>query len=133
MKSKKIIYFDGVCNLCNWAVRFILKRDKKSVFLFASLQSNCAIKYLNIPDGESAEFDSIVFQKGNQVFFKSDAVIHILRDMGGVWKFFYVFNLLPKSWRNGMYDVVARKRYLWFGKQNTCMVPTPEVEERFLD
>ena len=135
MKSqqlKKIIYFDGICNLCNWSVRFILKYDKNVVFLFASLQSEFTKKHL-VHFNEAERINESIVYQDHQVFYtKSDAVLKILNDLGGVWKLFYVFKIIPQNLRDWLYDFIARNRYRLFGKKDNCMIPSPEVKDRFL-
>lgn len=130
---KKIIYFDGVCNLCNWSVRLIIKNDKEGIFSFASLQSDFAKKHLLYLNGQDIKFDSVVYQNGEVVLIKSEAVFQIVNDFGGIWKGLAVFRVIPQSWLDGLYDVIAKNRYRWFGKMDQCMVPTPEIQSRFLD
>jgi predicted DCC family thiol-disulfide oxidoreductase YuxK len=131
--DKKIILFDGVCNLCNRSVQFVLKRDTKGQFVFGSLQSQvgCALLgQLHLP----AEFsDSIVLIENNLVYTRSSAVLRVLKTLGRGWQATYLFMLLPKWIRDGLYDWIARNRYQWFGRRQTCMVPDPKWESRFLD
>ncbi len=131
-KQEKVILFDGVCNLCNGAVQFIIKRDKQKNFLFASLQSNYAAKVLkgkNIGTG----LDTIVLLSNEQVFIKSRAVLEISRALPGVWPLLYVFRIMPTFLRDAVYEWIARNRYRFFGKKDTCMIPSPELKSRFLD
>lgn len=128
----KVVLFDGVCNFCQASVQFIIKHDKSNSLKFASLQSDIGktlIAQYNIP----ATVDSIVFIKDNKAFIKSDAALEI----AGFFEFpFYIlkyFNIVPVAIRNFVYDIIARNRYNWFGKQDACMLPSPEVSARFLD
>ena len=130
---KKIIYFDGVCNLCNWAVRLIIRHDKRKVFSFASLQSTYASERLMYGNGQDIKLYSVVFQDGNHISVKSDAVLKVCQHLGGAWKLLLIFRIVPRSWRDWVYDMVADQRYRWFGKRDKCMVPTPELQSRFLD
>jgi predicted DCC family thiol-disulfide oxidoreductase YuxK len=130
---KKIIYFDGVCNLCNWAVRLIIKYDKRKVFSFASLQSNYARDHLVYGNGQDIKFDSVVYQEDHIVLIRSEAVLRICKHLGGVWSLLYIFRVVPIKWRDWLYDIVAGNRYQWFGKRDQCMIPTPELQSRFLD
>lgn len=130
---QKIILFDGVCNLCNKSVQFILKKDKKKEFFFASLQGKtgvCLLQKFNLPEND---LNSFLFVDNEKVYDRSTAALQVLRELGGVWKFFYVFMLVPKFVRDGIYKWIARNRYKWFGKRNECWLPTPELESRFLD
>ncbi len=127
-----IVFFDGVCNLCNRAVQFILKRDKTALFHFASLQSDFAIRLLDdhreIPPGT----DSIVYMQGDRLYFKSEAILKILYKLGGIWKLSKVFEILPGSLSDRLYDLIARKRYRWFGIKESCTLSDPDYPERFI-
>jgi predicted DCC family thiol-disulfide oxidoreductase YuxK len=126
---ERLILFDGVCNLCNGSVNFIIDRDPSEKFMFASLQSASAEKYL-----QSANYmDSIVYIKRDHIWYKSDAVLEIARELGGLWPVFCVFKIIPKKVRDWVYDWVASNRYRWFGKREVCRVPTKELKDRFLD
>ncbi|MCG8383935.1 MAG: thiol-disulfide oxidoreductase DCC family protein [Cytophagales bacterium] len=134
MESKEIIFFDGVCNLCNGAVNFIIDRDRHGRFLFASLQSGLAKDKLDPTGVDVSKLDSIVLlKKDGTVREKSSAVLHIAKRLGGGWPLMYVFMLLPKPIRDLAYDFIARNRYKWFGRQDQCRMPTPELRQRFLD
>jgi predicted DCC family thiol-disulfide oxidoreductase YuxK len=128
-----IILFDGVCNLCNGIVQFIIKRDPQGKFIFASLQSETGRKLLEKSGLPSDEFDSIVLIRGEQYFIKSNAGLRVLKELGGIWKLFYFFRFLPLSFRDFIYDLIAGSRYRMFGKSDSCMIPTPELKARFLD
>lgn len=128
-----IILFDGVCNLCNGIVQFIIKRDPKAKFRFTSLQSESGQKFLRKFGLPSDEFDSIVLIQGEQYFMKSTAGLRILKELRGIWKLFYFFRFLPLTFRDFIYDLIAGSRYRIFGKSESCMIPTPELKARFLD
>ncbi len=125
----KIILFDGVCNLCNAAVKFIIKRDPQAVFKFASLQSEVANKYLQSSD----EMGSVILIAGDHIYKESEAALKIARQLSGGWPLFYVFIIIPRPIRDSVYKVIARNRYKWFGKKDHCMVPTEDLKVRFLD
>lgn len=131
--SEKVIFFDGVCNLCNHSVNTIIDFDPKGKFQFASLQSEFAKKTLDVHFTNSLQPDSIVLLKKGKVYTKSSAALQIARDMSGLWKLMFVFWLVPAPLRNAVYDFVAKYRYKWFGKQDACRVPTPEIRSRFID
>ncbi len=117
--SIRLILIDGYCNLCNGTVKFIQKRDRNKLFHYVSLESEkgkLLIKKFNI----STQVDSVVFINKNQAFIKSDAAIEIARLLPFPWKIATLFKLFPKSWRDGIYDIIANKRYRWFGKTETC-------------
>lgn len=130
---KKIIYFDGVCNLCNRLVRFVINHDKLCIFSFSSLQSEFAKNIENHINGQDINYNTIVYQDGKSFYIKSDAVLKILKDFQGVWRVFYILKFIPRPWRDWLYDVIARNRYKVFGKMDQCMMPSKEVKERFID
>ena len=131
--KQPIILFDGVCNLCNSSVQFIIKRDKKELFLFASLQSRYAKE--NLPDEFSDEtaLQSIILKEGDEIKSKSSAVLTITKSLSGLWPLFYVLIVIPKFVRDWVYDIIAKNRYQWFGKKDQCMIPSPELKNRFID
>ena len=131
--EKNIVLFDGVCNLCNRLIRFIIKRDPKAIFRFAALQSKAGQEILIQMKLPKNDMDSVVYINEGEYFFRSSAILHILHDLGGVWKLFYVLIVIPSFCRDFIYSIVARTRYKVFGKKETCMVPTPELQQRFLD
>ena len=131
-KQKSIILFDGVCNLCNGAIQFVITRDRNNKFIFASLQSSSGqdllLKFgLNISD-----FDSFVLIANQQYYTKSTAALKVAQELGGIWQLLYCFIIIPKFIRDGIYDFVSRNRYKWFGKKDQCMLPTPALKEKFL-
>ena len=116
--NQRILLFDGVCNLCNRIVQFTIKRDPKGRFKFASLQSESGkalLKKFGLP---ADDFDSFVFINGNNYFLKSTAGLQVLKELGGVWKLFYVFIIVPRAWRDFIYDHIAKRRYRIFGKRD---------------
>jgi predicted DCC family thiol-disulfide oxidoreductase YuxK len=127
-----ILLFDGVCNLCNSIVQFTIKRDPKEKFKFASLQSESGQALLKKFGLSTYDFDSFVFINGDKYFLKSSAGLHVLKELGGVWKLFYVFIIFPRPLRDFVYNIIAKTRYKIFGKRDTCMVPTPGLKQRFL-
>jgi predicted DCC family thiol-disulfide oxidoreductase YuxK len=131
-KQDTILLFDGECNLCNGAVRFILPRDRGGVIRFASLQSPIAHQILAQYHYPMDEIDSVVLLEGGRIYTKSDAALRVARKLRGAWPLLYAFILLPASWRNALYDWVSRNRYTWFGKREQCLVPQPHWKQRFL-
>lgn len=132
---KTLVLFDGVCNLCNSTVQFIIRHDKAGRFQFASQQSEAGQRILrqhSIPT-EAALADSVVVIEGEKVWLESDAAFHILYCLGGVWSIPAVLWFLPKWLRDWAYRLIAKNRYRLFGRREHCMVPTPELKERFLD
>jgi predicted DCC family thiol-disulfide oxidoreductase YuxK len=130
--DKPIVFYDGVCNLCNGAVQFILKHEKSSVLQFASLQSEFAKKLIRqnkIP----SSVDSIIFYENNNFDVKSRAAFRIAQHLKPPWSFVNIFSFLPKSVTNAGYDLIARYRYRIFGKKETCPMPSKETRDRFID
>ncbi len=132
-KDNPIVLFDGVCNLCNRAVQFIIKRDKKKQFRFASLQGKAGNELLKKFDLPANVFNSFILFEEGKVYTRSTAALRIAKKLPGGWKLLYGLMILPRFIRNAVYNVIAKNRYKWFGKRNECMIPTPELKERFLD
>jgi len=130
--KKSIILFDGLCNLCNSSVQFILKHDKKEQFLFASLQSDACTKVLLHLNYKKKDINSIVLIEGSKVFYKSTAALRILRELNPLWNGFYAFIIVPEFIRDFIYDLIANNRYKWFGKQITCPIQNVSHKNRFI-
>ncbi len=129
----KIILFDGVCNLCNTSVQFIIKHDKHDVFRFAALQSEVGQKLILERGIDISKVDSIIMIEPGVVYYtKSGAALEIAKHLKGYRTISNVINLIPSGLRNIVYDFVARNRYKWYGKRDQCMVPTPELKAKFL-
>lgn len=126
----KVIYFDGVCGLCNGFVDFIMKIDRKGVFHFSPLQSEYAQK--NLPPEFIRDLDSVAVQIDGKILRKSAAVFAVFRELGGIWGVAGALGFFPEGLLNGAYDLVAKSRYRLFGKKETCRIPTPEERARFL-
>ncbi|WP_166924275.1 thiol-disulfide oxidoreductase DCC family protein [Flavobacterium poyangense] len=132
-KNKKIILFDGVCNLCNSAVQYIIKHDKKDVFRFVALQSELGIAICKHLGVSFSKMDSIIlYNPGVSYFYKSSAAIEIGRNFGGIWKLISICRIVPIFISDYVYDYVAKNRYNWYGKKESCMIPTAEIREKFL-
>ena len=132
-KNKKIILFDGVCNLCNSAVQFIIERDKKDVFRFVALQSDLGKEICNYIGIDTKITDSIIlYEPGIAYYYKSEAALKIASQLGGFYGFLGNFNFLPKKINDSIYDYIAKNRYKWYGKKEHCMIPTPELKAKFL-
>ena len=131
--NKKVILFDGVCNFCNDSVLKVIKYDVKNQFVFTSLQSDIGkeiTQYLGI---DTSKVDSIILYEPNVAYdIKSTAALKIINAFGGVWKLTQFFLIFPESFRNLVYDYIAKNRYKWFGKKDACMVPSKEIQEKFL-
>jgi predicted DCC family thiol-disulfide oxidoreductase YuxK len=131
--DRKIILFDGVCNLCNSSVQFIIKRDKSNRFQFASLQSSFAQSQLEKLGLDANEFYSIVLLTGNKVLLRSDAALEIAKDLSGLWPAFYAMKIIPRFIRDFFYNIISKNRYAFFGRREACMIPTPEMKPKFLE
>ena len=132
-KDKKIILFDGVCNLCNSSVQFVIKHDKKDVFRFVSLQSELGQNICHHLGISTLKIDStILYEPENKYYSKSDVAFKILKEITGFYKVLLVFSILPKSFLDIIYDWIAKNRYRWFGKIESCLIPTPELKTKFL-
>lgn len=129
---KRIILFDGECNFCDQSVQFILKRDKKEMFMFASLQGKTAESLLD-EHGIDCDTDSFVYIEGNHAYIKSSAALRVSRHLTRPWKWLSVLLIIPTFIRDFFYDFFAKNRYKWFGKKESCMLPSPDVRKRFLD
>lgn len=126
-----VILFDGVCNFCDASVQFILNRDPKGIFQFASLQSEAGqnlVKKHNVP----ADVDSMILIEDDKVYYKSTAALRISRHLQGAWKWLYGLIIIPSPIRNIVYDLIAKNRYKWFGQKESCMLPPPNIRKRFL-
>lgn len=125
--------FDGVCNLCNGAVNFIIDNDPKGHFQFAALQSDFGQQKLAALGFDQAAFDSLVLLQGDEVFTKSSAALRIAKQLKFPYPLLYVFIILPPFLRDAVYNLIARNRYKWWGKRDSCRMPTPELQSRFVE
>lgn len=131
-KEKPVLLFDGYCNLCSGSVIFIIKREKRDIFRFASLQSEFAKDLLSkLNSGENIP-DSIVLVEANEVYYKSKAALKVARRLKFPWSLLYIFIVIPPFFRDWMYDFIAKRRYRWFGKKQQCFVPQKDVQHKFL-
>lgn len=127
-----IILFDGVCNMCNSFVQFVIKRDPKGIFKFASLQSNTGSSILN-QYGYRKDLHSIVLIDGDTLYTESTAILHIISNLTGSVRILSLFKIVPKPLSDKLYQFGAKYRYQLFGKQTSCMIPTEEIKSRFID
>ncbi|SDS57284.1 Predicted thiol-disulfide oxidoreductase YuxK, DCC family [Gillisia sp. Hel1_33_143] len=131
--NKKIILFDGVCNLCNSAVNYVIEHDAKDFFRFASLQSKAGIELMEERGIDPNAIDSIILiEPGIAYYNKSTAALKIAKHLSGSISLLRFFSVLPEGFRNLVYDFIAKNRYQWFGKKDACMIPTPELKAKFL-
>ncbi len=130
--AETIVLFDGVCNLCNGSVQFLLRRDRRRRFRFAALQSAAGQALLEEYGLPTQILPTIVVLEGGQARVRSDAALHLARRLPWPWPALAVFRILPRPLRDALYDFVARHRYRWFGRTESCMLPTPDVADRFL-
>ncbi len=130
--DKPILLFDGVCNLCNGSVQFVIRLDPKGKFRFAALQSEVGQKLLKQANMSTDELSTVVLYENGKFYTHSDVPLRVVRQFGGAWVLLYALVIVPKFVRNIIYNWIARNRYRWFGKRESCMIPTPELKSRFL-
>lgn len=130
---KKIILFDGVCNLCDSAVQFVIQHDTKDVFRFVALQSQMGQEILKYIGVDPVNIDSIIlYEPGIAYYYKSQAALEIAKNLGGFFHFGTVLRIIPTGISNQLYDYIAENRYKWYGKKESCMIPTEELKAKFL-
>ena len=127
-----IILFDGICNFCNGMVNFAIRHDKKKRLLFAPLQSEAGQKLLREYNLSQEKFESFILIENGKVYFKSTAALRVVSYFPWYWQELQILRIIPPFMRNAIYDFIASNRYKWFGKKVECMIPTPEVRDRFL-
>lgn len=130
--ADKIVLFDGVCNLCDNSVKFIIQRDRKAVFKMASLQSEIGQNLQTHFGQDPTQVNSVMFIENGKLYTKSTAALRIAKHLDGAWKLFIVFMIIPTPIRDIVYDFIARNRYRWFGKHDACMIPDKSIKSRFL-
>lgn len=128
--SKRIVFFDGYCNLCNGSVNLLMKLDRNRKFLYASLQGETAKQ---IPEIQAAGIESVIYFRSGEVHYRSEALLQIAKDLGGGFKLLLIFKLLPLKLRDGIYNWIANNRYKWFGKKDNCRLPNDDEKSLFLD
>jgi len=127
-----IVLFDGICNFCSSSVLFIINRDREGYFRFAALQTDTGKQIMEEYGVNLIGKDSIILIENKKVYYRSSAALRISRKLRGAWKLFYAFIIIPPFLRNFFYDLVARNRYRWFGKRDTCFLPDAKIRERFI-
>ena len=132
IEQKSILFFDGACNLCNGFVQFLIVRDPKAHFSYASLQSKLGQEFLQKAGLPTQELSTVILYDKGKFYTHSDVALRIVRRMPGLWPLLAVFSIIPKLIRDAIYNWIARNRYKWFGKKEQCMLPRPEWRSRFL-
>jgi len=127
-----IVLFDGICNLCNHVVDFLIDRDSKKRFRFASLQSDIGQKIVKKFNLSTIEFNTIILVEGEKCYTKSTAVLRIAKMLKAPWQILFGFIIIPRFFRDVLYDIISKRRYKWFGKMDKCSIPTEELRDRFL-
>lgn len=131
--NRPVLLFDGVCNLCNAAVQWVLLRDRRAIFRFAALQSETGQRLLREANLPSGQLDTVVLADADgRIFTRSDAALEIVRRLGGGWRLLYGFKIVPRFLRDAVYNWVARNRFRWFGRREECLLPRPEWRARFV-
>jgi len=132
MMQKPVIFFDGVCNLCNSSVQFVIAHDKKDQFRFTPLQGDYAKEMLPEFNTDQQKLNTILLLVNGKLYTKSSAALRIARKLNGLIPLLYVFLIVPKFIRDWFYDMIAKNRYKWWGKQESCWLPTPELKSKFI-
>ena len=132
MNSEKIILFDGVCNLCNSTIQKVIENDAKNQFKFASLQSEFGQNFLEKNNLSQRDFNTMILVDGTSFYTQSDAALRIGKELKGIYQFSGLLFIFPKFIRNSVYNFVSKNRYKWFGKRESCWLPTPELQQKFL-
>lgn len=132
MTEPPVILFDGICNLCNGAVQFVIHHDRKAVFKFCALQSETGQKLLKLHSLPTGGFDSFVLIQNGEAYTKSDAALMVAKRLDGPIRWLYGLIIVPPSIRNAVYNFIAKNRYKWFGKQQSCMMPEKSLQQRFI-
>lgn len=133
MKSDNIVFFDGVCNLCNRTIDFLIRNDRNNKLKFSSLQSSFGQKFLKDNELKMTEFDSVVYFKNRKIYMKSSAFIELMKDLGAQYRWLSILRFIPIDIRDFIYDKIAKNRYSFFGKKHICRIPTEDERQRFLE
>jgi predicted DCC family thiol-disulfide oxidoreductase YuxK len=134
-KHKQLILFDGVCNLCNASINYIIKHDKNNAFMFAPLQGNTGKEIIKYFEVDTSKTDSILLYSSDKksLKIKSTAALAIASKLGFPRNLLVAFYIIPSFIRNWVYNYIAKNRYIWYGKKDACMIPTPELKAKFLE
>ena len=133
MENKKIIFYDGVCNMCNSFVNTIISLDKKNQLFFSPLNGKIAKKLLNEHSEKIKNIDSVIFYSHSKISVKSKAVIDIINSLGSLYKIISILNIVPSLLLDYIYDLVAKNRYSWFGKKSNCPMPDKKIASQFIE
>lgn len=133
MEMARVIFFDGVCNLCNASVQFVIEHDKENYFKYSALQGDFAKEILPKFNINPSHFNSILLVENGTLYTKSSAALRVAKKLNGFWPLLYGFIVVPKFIRDWVYDIIARNRYKWWGKKESCWVPTPALRAKFYD
>jgi predicted DCC family thiol-disulfide oxidoreductase YuxK len=129
----RVIVFDGLCTLCSRCVRFVIRRDAHALFRFAALQSAAGAALLRRHGLDPRDVRTFLLIKDGKGYQRSDAVLEIARELGAGWRLLRVLRVVPRAWRDALYDYIARRRYLWFGREQECLAPDERIRARFLE
>jgi predicted DCC family thiol-disulfide oxidoreductase YuxK len=130
--ERHLIIFDGVCNLCEYSLLFIIKNDRQSRFTFVSAQSDRGKELQRLHGVDTLKDGTVILLKNDQVYVKSDAAVEIAKDLDGLWRLLYILKLIPKPVRDRVYSIISKNRYRWFGQKKECMLPDKNIKDRFL-
>jgi predicted DCC family thiol-disulfide oxidoreductase YuxK len=130
--ERHLIIFDGVCNLCEYSLLFIIKNDRQSRFKFVSAQSDRGMELQRLHGVDTLKDGTVILLKNGQVYVKSDAAVEIAKDLDGLWRLLYILKLIPKPVRDRVYSIISKNRYRWFGQKKECMLPDKNIKDRFL-
>lgn len=133
MKAQPVIFFDGVCNLCNASVQFVIEHDQENYFKFSALQGDYAKAVLPKFNVNPSSLNSTLLLEDGKLYTKSSSALRVAKKLNGIWPLLYGFIIVPKFIRDWVYDLVAKNRYKWWGKQETCWLPTPALKNKFYD
>ncbi len=130
--DQPLIIFDGVCNLCEYSVKFIIRKDRQARFKFVSAQSDRGKEFQHRHGVDTFKDGSVILLKNDRVYVKSDAAVEIAKDLDGLWRFLHVFKFIPKPVRDLIYSAISKNRYRWFGRKDQCLLPDKNIKDRFL-
>jgi predicted DCC family thiol-disulfide oxidoreductase YuxK len=132
IEKSLLVLFDGTCNLCDFSVNFIIKKDKSSQIKFIPSQSKAGKKIIKDLGIKTELSKTVIFLKRGEPFYRSNAALEIIKYLDSFWKYLYILKIIPAFIRNSIYDLISRKRYQWFGRKESCMIPSEDVKNRFV-